>query len=662
MIKIEHINKIILATSSSCSTEVFAARELQKYLKIITGRKLPVIKTDLPTFELENVFVLRVDHEIMSEENDEFILKTIALRKKVEITGCNPRSLLYGIYAFLKKVCNFEWTSPGEFGEITNTGKDIFIDDFQVREKAMLKYRGFYVDSAQYSINISNIEEIVDWMAKNYGNYILISKMFYEEIKKPLLKALDLRGLILEVGHHGFNCYVDPQKYFPKKPEWFSEINGKRTPGVLFANMIHDSQLCSSNREVADCYAKSFVDFWEKNPRIDILGVIPNDGFGWCECKNCMKLEPDTDALPLLGNAESLTSKEGWKLGSGRYHHFVNEISKRVLPKMPKTKKIAFWAYAGVIMPTPKILDLPENTILSIALYERWYNQYLDAYPENNTSDNPNSKLLEILRQWREQFAGEINIYEYYAKYCWQSLPKWIPDLIRRETRFFKRSNIQGLLSMIEKDNAILYEINYMAQLSMSWSSQWSSESFVDAYSQKLFGKMANPVAEKIKLVISTMEPYAKLGPPYPVQLTPGAINTFINLEKDFNILANQGGKPGELPEKSMVKLRKWAKNMKLTYEHFALNELYFHLLSAINEKKFDSAIGILSKWKKAKEKFYKTYKNLDGSGVCISDDVWTIGFTQNLFELEDKLERYLESKEKENSQETVKRLRSWAC
>ncbi|OGV47678.1 MAG: hypothetical protein A2017_21965 [Lentisphaerae bacterium GWF2_44_16] len=626
------IENIILRDSSEPGK--FAAAELQKYFKKITGRNLPVIRSS-DSIRKEHSFVLETDG---MEAEDGFSIKCSDRGMKIQITGANPRSLVYGVYYFLKKVFGIRWTSPGPDGEILKKTSPVNIKDFQVREKAMLKYRGFYVDSAQCSITPENIGEIIDWMAKNFGNFILVSRVFYPKIKRPLLEALKQRGMILEVGHHGFNCYVNPSKYFKKHPEWFSLIKGQRTPGTFHANMVHNSQLCTSNKECVDFYSRAFLDYWEANPEIDILGIIPNDGFGWCECQDCMKLEPKKLTSPLRN--ENLNSHKDWKLGSGRYHHFVKEVSDRV-SRCFQEKKIDFWAYAGVIMPSPIVSEFPENVILTIALYERWYNYSLNDPAGRKIKENLNPKLVDILKDWRKKFPGEINIYEYYQKYIWRSMPKWMPEIIRNDMRFFKKENLQGVLSMVEKDNFLLYEINHLSHMAMSWSDAWTSDSLLDDYSETSFGSMKKTIKNEIKKVISAMGSYAKLGPQYPRELTPNAEKTFRKLEKDFGKIANTG--KHKMPLKSAAKLGKWAKNMKLTHEHFSLNKLYYEMLDAVNEKNASEALKILDKWEIAKRQFYKTFNSLDGTGVCLSNDLWIFVWSKNLLEYEGILRKELE-------------------
>ncbi len=660
---INEIKYICLDAQSAGATAEFAAKELMHYYSMSSGRKLHLDSTS--SKECKNTITLKCASS--HSEDDSFQIICDSNDATVKITGSNPRSLLFGVYRFLKKTFKISWNSPWPEGEIVPGGQIVELHDYTLNEKANLKYRGFYVDSAQYSVTADNIEQIIDWMAKNSGNFLLVSTMFYEQIKAPLLKALKLRGMILEVGHHGFNFFVDPKKHFAEHPEWFSMLNGKREPGIFFANMIHNSQLCSSNKEVINVYADKFMEFWNANPEIDILGIIPNDGFGWCECEQCAKLQGNASRNPL--RHQDLEGNSHTKLGGAQYHHLVNQVAHKVASKRPD-RKMAFWAYAGVIQPTDIIRDLPENMILSIALYERWYNYALDDPANLKNPDNVNPHIVDILRQWRDIFPGEINIYEYYAKYCWQSMPKWMPETIRRDIDLFKQLGLQGLLSMAEYDNSVLYEINNLAQFGMSWSASWSSEELLDEYAGGVFAGAEDTVRKQIDQVIELMTPFAKLGPRYPENLTPKAEKGFAQIEINFQELAAEFRKnKKENSTQAAVTLEKWAGNMRMTSEHFALNRLFYRMLAASDIGDYTELEAALKQWRKAKQAFYSSFRSLDKSGACLSDDVWTINRAISLFEYEDDLEKLLNQAQTRNLPKSkgaiskqINKLWHWLC
>lgn len=640
------VERIIVSDSSS-ETAVFAAQELGKYLKKVTGAKFPVVKNGKAA---DKSFFLSFGTE---KDDDSFNISVNATSKRISIKGSNPRSLLFGVYDFLKGNCGILWPAPGTRNEILPECDSFRIKEEHRREKALMKLRGFYIDSSQESVNEKNVADVVDWVAKNSGNFLLVSLVFYGSIKKQLAPALKKRGLILEVGHHGFRNYVDPADHFKKHPEWFSMIDGKRTPGVFAANMIHNSQLCVSNKEVIDVYTDAFIKYGDENPEIEIQGIMPNDGFGWCQCPDCMKIEGKEQASPLRYDGFVDTRV---KLGSRRYHHFLNEVSKR-LEKLRPGRRISLAAYAGVIMPSPLVKSLPENTVFTIALYERWYNYLLNDRRGRAVKGNPNPKLVDILMQWRELFPGIINIYEYYAKYAWQSAPKWLPDTIRQDVNFLSAKKIEGLISMVEVQNFSVYELNHMAQLAMSWSKAWTSDKLLKDYTEKRFGPMAKKVLTPVEKVIKTMEPYAKLGPAFPEKLVPAAQKSFEKLSADFKTLSEKAKADGAVSPGTSKLLKTWSVSSNMAWNGLEMTRQYWRLNAAVEKEDYEKALEILQDFKKAKKNYFETYKRGIKAGAALENRLWFVSAHKKFFENEDNLEKLIKKRNK--SEEDITKIKS---
>jgi len=130
-------------------------------------------------------------------------------------------------------------------------------------------------------------------MAKNRYNLVLMSidrpsdsgeseahGQHWEPIADELLPEVKKRGMLLSMSEHSMPYYF-PRSLFKDHPEWFSLLRGKRHPG----------QMCYSNKEAVEYYAKAQAAFAAKHPEIDMLGTWPLDGGGYCECEGCKDLE-----------------------------------------------------------------------------------------------------------------------------------------------------------------------------------------------------------------------------------------------------------------------------------------------------------------------------------------------------------------------------------
>ena len=594
-----------------------------------------------------------------SEAHDAFSVRCDPARSLIHIKGSNPRSVLYGVYGLLRSSGVVAWCAPGKAHEIITRRDSIVVPEGNCHERALLKYRGYYVDTAQHSVSPDNVADVVDWIAKNFGNYLLVSVCHFLRLREPLVKAISQRDLILEVGHHGFHFYVDSRQHFSTNPEWFSLLDGERQPGEFFLNMIHNSQLCTTNRQVVDFYVEAFMRFWEQNPEVQILGIVPNDGFGWCECEACMRLEPRGMVNPLWPDAASDRLRHQ---GSGRYQHFVREVTQRIEHRIT-SKRVSFMAYAGMILPTAAVQELPSSVALTIALYERWYDRTLI---DSQADGQANSKILDILGQWRKQVTGDINIYEYYAKYCWLSLPKWMPELIRSDTRFFAAEGFQGLMSMIETDNFAVYEPNHLSQMAMSWSATLEPQNWLSQYTEARFGSWAVTARRHISGVAHMMAPFACLGPCYPPELTSNALDSCQRLLEGFSGLAADSAVRAQLDSSSLSRLRVWAANLELAHARFALNRLYHQLRLAVAQNRDELALTILDEWLKIKKRYITKYRDLIGSGAVLSDERWLSGKTGQYYAQEHALRESLQASDRAHDRRRItaltEGLRKFAC
>ncbi len=81
---------------------------------------------------------------------------------------------------------------------------------------------------------------------------------------------------------HTFHTLVPPDKYFATHPEYFSLLNGHRTP---------DGQLCLSNPEVLEVVIADLRRRMAAKPEAEFWSVSQNDTYVPCECDGCRALD-----------------------------------------------------------------------------------------------------------------------------------------------------------------------------------------------------------------------------------------------------------------------------------------------------------------------------------------------------------------------------------
>lgn len=81
---------------------------------------------------------------------------------------------------------------------------------------------------------------------------------------------------------HTFKTLVPPEKYFKDHPEYFSELNGQRTP---------EGQLCLSNPDVYRLVVDELRRRMKENPAATFWSVSQNDTYVPCGCPACRAID-----------------------------------------------------------------------------------------------------------------------------------------------------------------------------------------------------------------------------------------------------------------------------------------------------------------------------------------------------------------------------------
>lgn len=266
----------------------FAASELQAYLEVITGVRIQIKNSS------------EIDRGAMAiwllQQPDTAVLwdgfKIESGRKGVLITASESRGLLFGVYALLEEAgCSFFY--PGKNEETVPQKKKIqFLAGAKVFNP-LLEHRGI----ALYGLQESSIDlgkEMVDWMAKNRFNLILISEdrpsdspgpahgSIWKEVHSHLLMELQHRGFVIEMSEHCTHVFFPPSLHVDH-PEWFALNDGERKLGKLSYN----GQMCYANPDGVEYYATELAAYASIHPEFNIIGTWPLDGGNYCECEAC---------------------------------------------------------------------------------------------------------------------------------------------------------------------------------------------------------------------------------------------------------------------------------------------------------------------------------------------------------------------------------------
>ena len=282
-----NLHYIVIPDHSDQITK-FAASELQSYLKRITGQELRIVESaGKKNRESAIQLLLEKDNKL---KWDGYAIRTS--RNDIRLVSAEPRGLLYAVYTLLEESgCSFFY--PGEREELVPQCAKITFNPDTTVYNPVLEHRGL----APYGLQANSADlgrKLIDWMAKNRLNYILVSEdrpsdcdgpahgSIWKEVQEKLLSELQKRGFIIEMSEHCAPVFF-PRSLYNDHPDWFAMKNGERKPGLP----PYSGQMCYSNKDAVDYYATAIADYAAKHPEFHVIGTWPLDGGEYCECEQC---------------------------------------------------------------------------------------------------------------------------------------------------------------------------------------------------------------------------------------------------------------------------------------------------------------------------------------------------------------------------------------
>lgn len=279
-----------IVADSSSSDGKLAATELQHYLEISTGAKLPIYynkpRVDGPLIYVKSNYAVKEDCIFYNYQKND-----------IYIGGNSDKNTLYAVYDFLEKYADCHWLSPTV--EIIPSKKEIKIP-------VDLNYK--------YTLPITT--------------RTVHSKLFYENhhyADKLHVTYEAFPGYVPEGRVHTFHRLVPEKKFFKSHPEYFALRNGKRIP----------TQLCLTHPDVYKIIKKGAGDWFEKYPEKNIISVSQDDNQQYCQCDNCEKINKREESP--AGSIIELVNK----LAADFPNKIISTLAYQYSRKAPKNLKPA---------------------------------------------------------------------------------------------------------------------------------------------------------------------------------------------------------------------------------------------------------------------------------------------------------------------------------
>lgn len=468
-------NYAVVVPQKASAAETFAAGELSRYLKDISGASFPnagkgrpfiaaCVATRLPKLA-PNVAFPPVDGESYG---------LFVRGGNIFLVGGTDRSVLYAVYDFLQQL-GCKWVAPdfefyeGKSRSIPRTSNLWYAAQPDAVQHPAMKYRKFYVEEGR-THNTENLTQLIDWMPKARFNILVVpidyeghGRVKWDNWREKLIPELTKRGIVVEVGGHGYQNFLNQGmengKLFNVHPEWFGmDESGKRSPDP-------HRVFCTSNAEAVAYLQSNLLSYLNEHSEIDIFDFWPPDSERWCTCERCAALGNESDRHTLL----------------------VSQTAAFLRKQKPHVR-VECIAYSHYVSPSPR-RTLDPNVLVDFCPIRQSF-----EYPIYSDSSENNRGYRDHLLAWLARFDGDVSIYSYYRKYAWHSLPNIIPHYMQNDLRFYRRAGAKGISTYSEPGDWFTYGLNHFALAHLAWDPQVNVDSLTEAYCSVVYGKDA-PVA-----------------------------------------------------------------------------------------------------------------------------------------------------------------------
>jgi len=355
----------------------------------------------------------------LKSEGKDGAFRVQTVKDGIEISG-DAEGLRCGLYAMLNHL-GIHWFTPVEQPIGPESPVKTDWKRFAGLHKPDFSYRGLHICGPRHFD-----DKVAAWMSFNRMN----RKLTHLPEVKLLKNRLNELGLKPDTTVHAYSLLIPVEKYYRKHPEFFPLVGGKR--------ITTGAQLCLSNPQMRECFADELLEQIRQNPNLGAYGICPNDGYGHCECADCVALDRPEDRAKRLVN--------------GRIADFVRDICAKMDKKAPGVM-LGHYSYSNFSNFMELLKTPPENLLVSVTMFHCYKHGIADpACPENRK----HKQRLEHIRSK----VKHVYIYDYFSHQMGNQ-PGPFRRAIHQDFRYYRKLKLDGWMSECS------------GVKSPAWKSQW---------------------------------------------------------------------------------------------------------------------------------------------------------------------------------------------
>ncbi|MDO8588514.1 MAG: DUF4838 domain-containing protein [Armatimonadota bacterium] len=483
---------IVIAPDAGDQEKV-AANDLQIYLSKMSGATTPV-GTDA-SIEGNRILIGVFGHHPVEDwkgnppRRDAFAIETRSRKgggADLFLVGGDQRGAQYAVYELLERFLGVRWYMPCQLGEEVPTRKTLKLKD--------LKWRNQPDYDAINGLNWPGDGRAgpgaIDWLRRNKGDVGSPTYFF----------------------GHAWAGYIPPTEENRKAhPEWFA----------LNEDGTRSEQLCTSNPEVIRIFIDEIRKYFDKNPDAVLTSISPNDGAGFCTCRNCRAID----------------AKYGVTDGShtDRLIHFANTILKEVNKAHPG-KMVGILAY--VTHTRPPVSAVPDDNYATTICHMPWEFCHVHSIADPNCK--PNARFHQMIKGWTK-VCKHVGVYEYYGHFYIMT-PWPIVHSIRKDVPYLRRIGVTAFQSETQQHWAN-QGINFYLTAKLAWDTDRGADAILKDYYRGFYGPAEKPMRKYWEAWEAAMSKQTCAGYNWVAMLTPDLITETGKLLDEAEMLAKGNDK-----------------------------------------------------------------------------------------------------------------------
>ncbi len=439
-----------------------AADELQHWLAEATGVELPIVAGADPArkhiFVGESALPEDAGVDVTALEREAFAVRSVG-EDLVLVgldDGSHPREIAHttaptscgtmnAVYDFLEDQVGVRWYWHDDLGTIVPQRETLTVPALNYEEAPHFIYR-----SLPYGPRDAEGEQVARGM---WGRRNRLGKS------------------ISTYHSHAFFRHMPIEEYAAEHPEYYALVDGRRV--TRYYSGHHGGQVCTTNPQVINIFADSCIEYFEQHPGRTMCAVSPNDGSGFCQCKECRALDP--------GTWPEGSGREGKPLMADRMMTFYNQIAEQTSAVFPDCT-LGAYVYSYYSLPPERVKPHP-NLALVLAINSAWRGGTPEFWAEDRKKIDGWAEVHDYMFMYDIFYHGSRQL----------GFPAPIVEHTKKYFEHIDELGYQGGYLYIGPTWEVLGPGAYLMS-KLLWDPDADADAIVDQYYADLYGAAADEV------------------------------------------------------------------------------------------------------------------------------------------------------------------------